>query len=57
MCGRPSVRIGPPELVNRMGRAGWQRTGYKGRVKATCPSDRRTLALPFYRVTAGWEDQ
>ena len=48
--------IGPPELVNRMCRVGWDRSGQRGRIKATNPARKEVILLPFYRVPAGWEE-
>jgi hypothetical protein len=48
----------PQSLGTQMERAGWQRSGREGRIKATCPDDpRRTLIWRFYSVPNGWDDQ
>lgn len=45
----------PARLAQAMLRVGWTRPGSQGRVKATNPTDGRTLQWPFYTVAAGWE--
>jgi hypothetical protein len=45
----------PGELARRMELAGWWRTGKRGRVKATSPTTKHEIVLPFWRVPAGWE--
>lgn len=45
----------PAALAAQMERVGWQRPGSQGRVKATCPTDSRSLVWTFYTVAAGWE--
>ena len=49
--------IGAPELVNRMSRAGWQRRGKRGRIKATSTGFGGTIQLPLYIVPKDWEHQ
>lgn len=47
----------PASLGTQMARVGWERRGGEGRVKATCPGDRRrTLNWRFYTVPKGWEE-
>jgi hypothetical protein len=42
-------------LITQMQRVGWGRPGGEGRIKATSPSDGRSLVWSFYVVDATWE--
>lgn len=54
---RDNTPIAPAELVNRMSRVGWTRRNRRGAIKATRPSSKESLILPFYVVPPGWEDR
>jgi hypothetical protein len=47
----------PGALIAQMEAVGWNRRNSEGRVKATSPTDGRSLSFKFYDVEAGWEAQ
>lgn len=47
----------PVALATQMQRVGWTRPNSQGRIKASSPTDARTLSWRFYVVGDGWEDQ
>ena len=46
----------PAALATQMERVGWTRPGSQGRVKATSPTEARSLVWTFYVVESDWED-
>jgi hypothetical protein len=46
----------PRDLARQMELAGWWRQGKRGRIKATSSVTRHQIALPFWRVPAGWDE-
>ena len=48
--------VGQAELAHRMQRAGWQRRGTRGAIKATAPDRHAELSWTFYTVPAQWQE-
>jgi hypothetical protein len=50
------LAVSQAELAHRMQRAGWQRRGSRGAIKATAPDRNAELSWTFYTVPAEWQE-
>lgn len=51
-----NMAITPQMLAARMARAGWERRGKRGWIKATSPATKEQLVFAFWVVPTGWGD-